>query len=162
MVSMVPWEATLVAGIAGGVIGVGGTYLGAWLTGRTQTANLKLSIITENERARIAEKRRIYARFLMACAEVVKTQIHGTTQPEEAPGTAKLAAASDYSTAIAAVMASAAEVELIASDEVGKLAEDLRVVLPAYKPSAQRNPGDYEDMLRQLLKAMRADLGEPV
>jgi hypothetical protein len=75
IVAMVPWEATLVAGIAGGVIGVGGTYLGAWLTGRTQTANLKLSIDAENKRNRLAEKRRIYASCLASYEPMTRQAI---------------------------------------------------------------------------------------
>ena len=60
---MAAWE-TLVAGISGGLVGVGGTYLGAWRTGRTQTTNLKLSIEAEREQARLADKRQVYARFV--------------------------------------------------------------------------------------------------
>lgn len=67
---MVSWT-TLITGIVGAVIGVAGTSLGAWLTGRTQTANLQLSIDAERERTRIADKRQTYARCLASLTDVV-------------------------------------------------------------------------------------------
>ena len=39
--------------------GIGGTILAAWMTGKSQTANLVLSINAESERNRLAEKRRM-------------------------------------------------------------------------------------------------------
>jgi hypothetical protein len=67
---MVSWT-TLITGIVGAVIGVAGTSLAAWLTGRTQTANLQLSIDAERERTRIADKRQTYARCLASLTDVV-------------------------------------------------------------------------------------------
>ena len=67
---MVSWT-TLITGIVGAVIGVAGTSLGAWLTGKTQTANLRVSIDAERERARVADKRQTYARCLTSLTEVV-------------------------------------------------------------------------------------------
>jgi hypothetical protein len=52
---MVPWS-TIITG-AVGVTGIGGTLLSA----RWQTAGVKLSIAAEDERARLAQKRRVYA-----------------------------------------------------------------------------------------------------
>lgn len=58
---MVPWAVLIT-----GAVGVGGTALGAWLNGKTQTKTLRLSLDAENDRARLAEKRRIYARCTTA------------------------------------------------------------------------------------------------
>jgi hypothetical protein len=53
----------VVVGSASGIIGA---ICGAWMTGRSQIAGLKLGIAAENERAKIAEKRRVYARCIAA------------------------------------------------------------------------------------------------
>lgn len=69
---MFPWQ-TLITG-AVGVAGIGGTILAARMTSKSQTANLKPGIGAENERARRAEKRLIYARCL-ASYEAMLTQV---------------------------------------------------------------------------------------
>jgi hypothetical protein len=68
MGGMAAWE-TLVAGIAGGLVGVGGTYLGAWRTGRTQMA-----VARQQERAQvaIAREERQQRRFEEAYTEMLE------------------------------------------------------------------------------------------
>ena len=63
---MFPWEVLIT-----GAVGVGGTALGAWLNGRSQTKTLRLSLDAENERARLAQKRQIYANCMAAFSEVI-------------------------------------------------------------------------------------------
>jgi SepF-like predicted cell division protein (DUF552 family) len=157
------WGVVVSGGITGavGIAGIGGSILSAKVAGKLAAQNLQTSIGAENERTKLTEKRRIYARHLAACTELAKERINYITQPEVG-GAAKLAALSDYLTAGAAVIAATAEVQLIAPDDVARLADEVRVALPHFEPSAARKAGDYIDLLMQLISVMRADLGEPV
>jgi len=143
------WGVVVSGGITGavGIAGIGGSILSAKVAGKLAAQNL--------------QTRRIYARHLAACTELAKERINYITQPEVG-GAAKLAALSDYLTAGAAVIAATAEVQLIAPDDVARLADEVRVALPHFEPSAARKAGDYIDLLMQLISVMRADLGEPV
>jgi len=160
MVAMAPWE-TLLAGVAGGVVGVGGTCLGAWLTGRTQTANLKLSISAENERAHVAEKRRAYANCLAAAHAA--THDAGFRRFLDAGGNqdVKLLEESAWASfkADRALTLAVAEVALIAPDNVADLAW---AVAEAIFGSDKPFDDTVDDALDDLNEAMRADLGEPV
>ena len=121
---MVSWT-TLITGIAGGVIGVGGTSLGAWLTGRTQTANLKLSINAERERARIADKRQTYARCLASLTEVVfaaaKLGDYGDGVGPEERRSLVLA----LHESLAPMVVATNDMRLVAPESLGELADDV-------------------------------------
>ncbi len=54
---------TLITGLVG-VAGIAGTILSARLTSRSQTANLMLSISEERKRARVTDRRQVYASFM--------------------------------------------------------------------------------------------------
>jgi hypothetical protein len=49
-----------------GLAGIGGTLLSARMTGKSDAANLRMSVSAEDTRAKLAEKRRIYANCLAA------------------------------------------------------------------------------------------------
>lgn len=49
-----------------GIAGIGGTVLSATITRKSAAENLRISIDAENERIKLAEKRRIYAQALAA------------------------------------------------------------------------------------------------
>jgi hypothetical protein len=69
---MFPWQLLIT-----GAVGVGGTALGAWLNGRTQTKTLRLSLDAENERARLARKRQMYTDCVTTFAEMITaTSLH--------------------------------------------------------------------------------------
>jgi hypothetical protein len=53
-----------------GRAGIAGTILSARLSARSQTANLMLSISEERERARVADRRQVYASFMAILNEV--------------------------------------------------------------------------------------------
>ena len=70
-----------------GLVGIVGTSLGAWLTGRWQTTNLKLSLDAEAIRAQRAEKIELYAAFhtayhaffVISTSSIDRTQEPGRT-----------------------------------------------------------------------------------
>jgi hypothetical protein len=59
--------------LVGSASGVCGAVLGAWINGRSELAGLRLNIEAQNERARFADKRGIYAQCLAA--------LHGRQSP---------------------------------------------------------------------------------
>lgn len=56
--------------LVGSVSGIAGAIIGSWMTGKSQLAILKAQMAAEDARASMAEKRRLYARFLTAISEV--------------------------------------------------------------------------------------------
>jgi len=144
------WGAIAVA-ITTGVVGIVGTALGAWLAGRSQTANLRISIDAEERRAKNAEKRRIYAAHLAACTEVQRAVLkRDGSQAEE-----KRAATLEYGIAAAASVAIAAEVSLIAPQNVSDLALSAAKEAGNFKSGAVNK---YFGIREQLITAMRDDL----
>ena len=55
---------TGIVGLAGVLIGTAGTLLASWQTGKSQTKNVMFRVQADDERARLAEKRSIYARYM--------------------------------------------------------------------------------------------------
>jgi hypothetical protein len=161
---MFPWEVLIT-----GAVGVGGTALGAWLNGRMQTKNLRLSLDAESERARLAEKRRIYAAFLAASNELI-VGVGDFRASVREENTGRLEA--DYNRMAEArtlSLSNITELELIASPDIGAQARSLRRFLVNFAFSrtsnmaeeASQNPDPIIGMRARLLDAMRADLGEP-
>ena len=144
---------TVVTGVVG-LAGIGGALLSASMTSKSSAQNLRTGISAEDERARRAEKRAIYAKYLAACDETsfaapshfLENIIPKRPQPREADERA----ASLY---VAAVTANA-ELQLVAPAVVRELADSLQHLMVE---GGKR----YGDTKRQLLAAMRADLGEP-
>jgi len=66
------WGPVITAGITGivGLAGIGGTLVSAKITRKSAAENLRTSIGAEDERARLAEKRRIYAQALASLTAV--------------------------------------------------------------------------------------------
>ncbi len=146
---MVPWP-NLITG-AVGVAGIGGTILAAWMTGKRQTANLKLSINAENQRARVAEKRRIYA----SCQASFNRLLAAARRPQHDDA--------ELDSAAAGASAAVSELVLIAPDDIGQQAETIRRYLGTYV-AGTAGGADTDAKLprlsKQLIAAMRADLGE--
>ena len=118
---MVPWQ-TLITGIVG-IAGIGGTILAAWMTGKRQTANLELSIGAENERHRLAEKRRIYAACQASFENMLRATLefkihHTRADPPSAWVNAPIEAGTAMNVAIS-------ELRLVAPIEIGLETEDL-------------------------------------
>jgi hypothetical protein len=75
--SAMPDTGVIVTGLIG-VAGITGSLLSARLTARSNMAGLKLSITAEEERAQLAEKRRIHAGFHTSIDKlwIIYTQLH--------------------------------------------------------------------------------------
>jgi hypothetical protein len=64
--------ATIAAGVlVGSVSGITGTVIGAWMTGKSQMATLRINIDAENGRRKRDERRILYSGFLTTLTEVI-------------------------------------------------------------------------------------------
>jgi hypothetical protein len=137
---MVPWSMIITGAV--GVAGIGGTLLGA----RWQTAGVKLGIEAEDERARRAEKRRVYAVAYAALSDSLMAMSRKEISKSESDVRAFHSASEKASNA-------AWELQLIASADVSRHARDALNAL---------HEGDGDTLLESLaalIPAMRADLG---
>jgi hypothetical protein len=160
---MFPWQLLIT-----GAVGVGGTALGAWLNGRMQNKNLRLSLDAENKRARVAEKRRIYA----ACQSAFwRTNLAVTAQrgARSASEKEKAEALFSMSKALDSMLQTFNELLLIAPDSVTECANHVQRAQQIFLLTVEGDAaGDAQDMdnisqiQARLYEAMRADLGEPV
>lgn len=164
------WDALITGAV--GVAGIGGTVLAARMTNKSQTANLVLSIDAENERARIADKRRIYATCLATLENVLPTivTLRMLVADEQSDYETFKAAVAEMKAADTAMSVAVSELRLISPAKVSSLAEELSQHLREFLIDAKDgvNEGVSESKLteawtrleRQLYDAMRADLGE--
>lgn len=128
---------------AGGAVGLAGIVFGARQSSRR-------TIGAEDQRARLAEKRRIYANFLTTCAEFVETTI---SELQASPsGIVSSQVAEGQAAALTNAIGVYSELEIMAPIQVHKPAGE-------YLRSLMRR----EDGPRQLvIDSMRTDMGEPV
>jgi hypothetical protein len=155
---VIPWD-TLITG-AVGVAGIGGTILAARMTSSAQ-----------NERDRLAEKRRIYARFLACLHEMAfaVTHLQGSakrTDPAGKPTRDLLDAFDKLYGVIHDLWACQAEVRLIAPTDLGLYAYDVAAEVMDYAnktmgaaTAGSAYPEKFPSMAKMFM-AMRADLGE--
>jgi hypothetical protein len=193
------WPA-IVAAITTGVVGLGGILATYWQGKRGQEAaskNFSTTITAENERARLAEKRRIYAACLNALndlavaaadrklSEAELDQLENyqrfEAQPEVEPNTTEAERSrtqADVSTLEArlesddrkmgkardAVINTISELSLIASPDVENQADSMRKqLMKSLSTTSTTEKLEFPDvpsMRKELLTAMRADLGE--
>jgi hypothetical protein len=152
---MAPWV-TLVAGIAGGALGVGGTCLGAWLTGRTQTANLKISLDAERERARLIDKRETYARCLAALTELQRTTARWHSYQSKPVTSESAHAEADRIIAGTSALTAVWELTLIARADVSAIANTAIEIIG--KPDSSLESLGL--VFSRLLEVMQADLND--
>jgi hypothetical protein len=149
---MIPWGVLIT-----GIVGVGGTALGAWLNGRMQTKTLRLGINAENERARLAERRRVYAHSLAAIDKLHMTGVKEVAYRGKVPNDALMATIRERFDALNVLHVVVSELELIATGEVWRLVNQIVPLLLDYQ---NLNQVDYQRLRNGLRVAMRADLGE--
>ncbi len=149
--------ATVVTGVVG-LAGIGGTLLSARMTGESDAANLRASIRAEDARARLAEKRRIYASCvgaLIAFSDAVVAVARDRDTPLTPEQHAGLVEESDR--ARLAAQNAVSEVDLIAPADVAILAHRaMRVILHA---DEAQDAGELGSPIVNLTMAMRRDLG---
>ncbi len=153
---------TGIVGLCGVALGTCGTLLGSWLTAKSQTSNLQLSIKAENERARVAEKRRIYATYMASLESHYSATIRLGYEKDASPELREhLLDVHDNAT----IQMRVAETELIliAPLGLGKLANASAEDLLFYGVQAERDLAaelDFPGIKDRLIKGMRVDLGE--
>jgi hypothetical protein len=159
--AMIPWAVLIT-----GAVGIGGTALGAWLNGRTQTKTLQLSISAENERAQLARKRQMYADCMTAFTAVIFT-IAVLEQELARKKESSQDAQAQYQKAVDATFTALAALELGAPREVSSPALKLKDKLVELssatlgRESTDSIGGQIPSLRKDLKRAMRADLGEP-
>jgi len=132
--------AALAAAISGGLVGLAGVGATIWVA-------LK-NIRTQESSATLAEKRRVYARYLDTMAEVIATS------------TADKLNSAERNEKLGAALNAVSVLLLIAPNELGLLAEGTLVSLQNYRPG-QPTSSDFPRARQRLIQAMRADLGLP-
>jgi hypothetical protein len=171
VVSVSDWPA-IVTGIVIGVVGLAGIAATYWQGKRATEAaseSLRRSIDVENERARLAEKRRIYAACQAAFTAMrIESITHRVAYQPPPNQDQRDAAELALNQARRAMLNAAGELLLIAPMGVRKLATDLNDSYLSYITATVRGASLDEPtepaghMQNQLYDAMRADLGEPV
>src|SRR5262245_40602426 len=134
------------------------------------TANLKLGIDAENQRAYEAEKRRIYAAFLAKSAETQRALMEFRLFVKD--DEKRLAAFREIVRARDAMASAAFEVGLIGSPDIRELVNEALAYFRNYhkataegaKVTEPQKPGEptMNEVQQKLMLAMRTDLGEPV
>jgi len=108
-----------------------------------------------------AEKRRVYVRHLAALTDLMTTSFKWhSAEKTGIEGEAKLAIALELGGKIAVARTTSFEVDLISTPEIRELAVSATNAIENYWPLGQ-GPHDFEKVRSQLIRAMRADLGEP-
>jgi hypothetical protein len=171
VVTVSDWP-TIVTGIVIGVVGLAGIVATYWQGKRATKAaseSLRGSIDVENERARLAEKRRIYAACQAALTAMrIESITHRVAYQPPANQRQRDAAELALNQARRAMLNATGELLLIAPNDVRKLAADLTDSYLSYITATVRGASLDEPtepvghMQSQLYDAMRADLGEPV
>jgi hypothetical protein len=163
---MFPWE-TLITGVVG-LAGIGGTLWQGKRSREAQTAdlkasfdataeNLKVGIDAENDRARRAEKRQVYANCISSFGTAINeiARFHTYTEDPKAYPFME-----EYARAIGVVLNAVSEVQLIAPPNMMLLAR--RAYSATFKFADRADEiTTFREVRSELLKAMRADLGDP-
>jgi hypothetical protein len=146
-----------------GAVGIGGTALGTWLTGRQQTKNLQLTISTDNERAQRGDKQPFYVNFLSAITTAVSAaralRDYGTDANDEE----RRALVDQKDQALVHLVNADSELALLAPPGLTELADDSAGQVEQYANDCEQGTEpdfDYYEVRLKLYEAMRADLGK--
>jgi hypothetical protein len=170
VVTVSDWPA-IVTGIVIGVVGLAGIAATYWQGKRATEAasqNLRRSIDAGNQRALLADKRRIYAACQAAFTAMrIESITHRVAYQPPPSQEHRDAAELALNQARWAMLNATGELLLIAPTAVRKLAEDLTDSYLSYTTATMRGASLDEPaeqaghMQNELYDAMRADLGEP-
>src|SRR5215472_18291875 len=170
-VSVSNWP-VIITGVATGVVGLAGIVATYWQGKRATEAaseSFRRSIYAAGERARLAEKRRIYAACQAAFTAMrIESITHRVAYQPPPSQDQRDAAELALSQARQAMLHVTSELLLIAPEGVRKIAADLTDSYLGYITATVRGASLAEptepagQLQNQLYDAMRADLGEPV
>jgi hypothetical protein len=151
------WVGTLGTAIVG-IVGIVATYLSARKARITQIYNLQLSIDAENDRARLAEKRRIYSEYMFAISSYVAIERSlAAARNKNAVEDSISVLCSELSKSMTIMLRALCEVRLIAPETLSLLAGNVVAGLATSEDTSLIFP-QFRD---ELYKAMRCDLDEP-
>lgn len=147
-----------------GIAGVAGTITAAKLGARTATQNVRLSVSAEDRRARLADKRQIYARALTAVDIAVRRAAYEHGRREKL-GTVDATAARESYEALLRAGEALSELQLLASSPVIDASVEAMASLTAFREDKasldERKTTDaYAKTRAALWAALRADLEE--
>jgi hypothetical protein len=142
-----------------GIAGVAGTIIAARIAGNSARQSARLSIAAETDRARLADKRQVYAHTIAAMrsatAAAVKVSAYGDHESAEGRATA---ARENISAALAALEAVSA-LMLVAPPPIVNLADQVMNCFTAFhQGTLDRNA--FAEARHRLYDALRADLDE--
>jgi hypothetical protein len=153
--------------LVGSASGIIGTICGAWLTARSQMAGLMLQITAEDQRAKITDKRRVYAEFHAALDNLIidNQSIRdslGTSSHDE-----RGAMRSKADTALVALFTALSAVKLTAPKSIGEKADKLaglmvheaEALLFGETSDWDEFGDDFHEQRSKLYRVMRSDLG---
>jgi hypothetical protein len=149
VVTVSDWP-TIVLGIVTGIVGLAGIGGTLW--------SGKRSITAENQRARLAEKRRVYARFFAAITDLLVLSDSASQSKHRERKKPEL------NQAMGLAVNAMSEVLLIAPEQLGQLSLDHGEKAVNAVTKALEDPGSnfyFTWEPQDLLNAMRADLGDP-
>lgn len=164
VVTVSDWPA-IVTGLVTGVVGLAGILATYWQGKRATGAaseNLRTSINAENERAMLAEKRRIYARFLASLTDVLVTATKIEDRGKQASTEEHKAMTDDLARSLAPMLSALTEVGLVGPESLRDLADGVANKVTRAADDLGNSDFVFRPLLDQLYGAMRADLGEPV
>lgn len=151
------WVATLVTGIVG-CTGIVATYWSGTKARIAQTKNVEFQLSVQGDRARLADKRRIYATFMCAISGYVSAERRLADARAKDLSEQRLSVLrSELHVALTAALHALCEVRLIAPENLMVLCVDVVHRLSRSEDLSRDFPG----MRDRLYAEMRADLGEP-
>ena len=151
------WTVVVSTAITGavGIAGVAGTVVSARSASKSATKDLMLQINAENNRANLAEKRRVYAACMAALSETYGITLGYATDAEVGSESYKAVFQRSYRSLVAIVP----EVNLIAPTEVRELLSKCVGWFTSRPLRGEKKEGtDFNAIRRPLYDSMRADL----
>lgn len=162
------WDAivpNLITGVVG-VAGIAGSILAAHQARKSAAENLRTGISAEDRRAKVAEKRRIYAACLTALNNMMTAQAdYGVDIANAKSKAERRVAYSELVPVRNSLLNAVSELELVAPETLGRLARErfqwhmdrIKEVGQGEKMNLKNRPPTHWD----ILAAMRTDLGDP-
>jgi hypothetical protein len=152
---MLEWVGTLGTAVVG-LAGIAATYWSASKARVTQGDNLQFTITAENDRARLSEKRRIYAGYMGAIGSYVAAERRLAVARDKHRSTVS-ALRSEFNQSMTDMLGALCELRLIAPENLVVLA----VTVVHKLTTSEDTSADFPKFRDALYKLMRDDLGEP-